>query len=261
MKNSIFTYTIRNLYLFLTLAFLYFPLLVVCVYSFNSGKSTTTWSGFSLEWYVKLLNNESIMNSLGISLILSVTVTILSVIIGTLCGLAIHRFNNKFTKLLFPVVHLPVLTPEIIIGIAFMQIFSAINMKFGFITLLLSHLSFCVPFVTIVVLARFKSIPLNLEDAARDLGATQWQAFLHVTIPELMPGIISGAALSFIMSFDDVIISFFMAGATNTTLPVKVYSMLRVGVSPEINALTTITIVLTAICVCTFSFNKSNNKI
>ena len=259
MNNNLIARMSKAVYLIVILLFLYFPLMVVCTFSFNEGKSTASWSGFTLDWYTGLLTNESLMKTLGVSLILSITVTVISVVAGVLCGIAIHKFKNKFTKFIIPLVHLPVLTPEIIVGIAFMQIFSTLNLKFGMLTLILSHLSFCVPFVIIVVLARIQSITANVEDAARDLGATEWQAFWHITVPELMPGIISGAALAFIMSFDDVIISFFMSGATNTTLPVKVYSMLRVGVSPEINALTTLTVVLTAICVCVFYINKLNN--
>jgi spermidine/putrescine transport system permease protein len=196
------------------------------------------------------------MSSLGISLFVSVTATMLSVIIGVLACITIHKYKNKLTNWLLPVIHLPVLTPEIIVGIAFLQIFSTIDVNFGILTLILSHMSFCVPFVIIVILARMNTINEDVEDAARDLGATEWQAFLHITVPELLPAIISGAALSFIMSFDDVIISFFMSGATNTTLPVKVYSMMRVGVSPEVNALTTITIVITSICISIFYKNK-----
>ena len=256
MNNNLLTRVMNIIYLTLVLVFLYFPIFIVCVFSFNEGKSTSSWSGFTVDWYIKLFSNESLMQALGISLALSILVTLISVIIGVLGCVAIHKFENRLTNLMLPIIHLPVLTPEIIIGIAFMQIFSTMNIKFGIITLILSHLSFCVPFVIIVVLARMKSINANMEDAARDLGATEWQAFFHITIPELLPGIVSGAALSFIMSFDDVIISFFMSGASNTTLPVKVYSMLRVGVSPEINALTTITIVLTTVCVCIFYINK-----
>ena len=201
------------------------------------------------------------MKALGLSLLLAFTVTVISVIIGTIGSIALYMFKNEFSTLIAPIIHLPIFTPEIIIGVAFMQIFSILGIKFGLMTLLLSHLSFCVPFVIITISARLRSVGNNLEDAARDLGATVWQSFFHITIPELMPGILSGAALSFIMSFDDVIISFFMSGATNTTLPVKVYSMLRVGVSPEINALTTITVVLTIICVCIFYSNKSTKNI
>ncbi len=260
MNSKLSVRAIKAVYLTLILLFLYFPMLVVCVFSFNAGKSTAIWSGFTFEWYIKLFNNESLMKSLGVSLMLSITVTVIAVVIGTLGSLAIHKYKNSLTRFMVPIVHLPILTPEIIVGIAFMQIFSTMNVKFGLATLILSHLSFCVPFVIIVVLSRLKTINVNVEDAARDLGATAWQAFFHITIPELLPGIISGAALSFIMSFDDVIISFFMSGASNTTLPVKVYSMLRVGVSPEINALTTLTIVLTAICICVFYISKPTKK-
>jgi len=259
LNNRLIGRTINIVYITLVLTFLYVPMLIVCVFSFNAGKSTTAWSGFTFDWHQKLFNNASIMNALYTSLLLSVTVTFLSVIIGTLGSIAMYKYKNLTTKLTMPIVYLPVLTPEIIIGIAFMQIFSVLNVKFGINTLILSHLSFCVPFVIIIVTARLESMTTNLEEAARDLGATQWQALLHITIPELLPGIISGAALSFIMSFDDVVISFFMAGASNTTLPVKVYSMLKVGISPEINALTTITVVLTLICMILFNLNKTKN--
>ena len=261
MKYKFFCRSANFIFLFIVLFILYFPMLIVSIFSFNSGKSTTEWAGFTLDWYLKLINNESLMKALWVSLSLALSVTVLSVIIGTICSFALHKTKNKINNLLIPAIHLPVFTPEIIVGIAFMQIFSTLGIKFGMATLLLSHLSFCVPFVIIVVSARFKGMDNNLEDAARDLGASAWQAFFQITIPQLLPGIISGAALSFIMSFDDVVISFFMSGASNTTLPVKVYSMLRVGISPEINALTTLTIVMTVVCICILNRHKSVNNL
>lgn len=256
--NKVTSKILKILYISVILLFLYLPLLIVVVYSFNTTKSTTQWSGFTLDWYVKLFNNKSLMVSLANSIMLSLAVTTLAVIFGTLGSIALNRYKTKLIKLISPMLYLPVLTPEIIVGIAFLQLFSMLNFKFGMFTLILSHFSFCVPFVTIVVSARFASLPNNLEEAARDLGATKWQAFFHVTIPELLPGILSGAALAFIMSFDDVIISFFMSGVTSTTFPVKVYSMMRVGVSPEINALSTIVLIITFVCICIINFKKSN---
>jgi len=240
----------KILYVVLILIFLYLPLIVVAAYSFNASKSTTAWEGFTLDWYIKLLKNKSVITSLKNSVMVSTIVTLLSVFVGTLAAIGLNNFKSKITKIASQLVYLPVLTPEIIVGIAFLQIFSMLGLKFGITTLILSHFSFCVPFVIIVVSARLNSLPSNLEESARDLGATRWQAFLHITVPELLPGIISGAALAFIMSFDDVIISFFMSGASSTTLPVKVYSMMKVGVSPEINALSTMVLVVTLIIVC-----------
>ena len=162
MNNRLIGRTINIVYITLVLTFLYVPMLIVCVFSFNAGKSTTAWSGFTFDWYQKLFNNASIMNALYTSLLLSVTVTFLSVIIGTLGSIAMYKYKNLTTKLTMPIVYLPVLTPEIIIGIAFMQIFSVLNVKFGINTLILSHLSFCVPFVIIIVTARLESMTTNL---------------------------------------------------------------------------------------------------
>ncbi|MBQ2897456.1 MAG: ABC transporter permease [Clostridia bacterium] len=251
----------KTLYITIILLFLYFPLIIVAVYSFNSTKSTTLWGGVTFDWYIKLFSNKSIISALLNSILLTVIVTVLSVILGTLGSIALNRFKTKLTKIFFPLVYLPVLTPEIIVGIAFLQIFSMLDLKFGLATLILSHISFCVPFVMIVVSARLNSLQNNLEEAARDLGASVWQAFFHITIPELLPGIISGAALAFIMSFDDVIISFFMSGATVTTLPVKVYSMMKVGVSPEINALSTIVLLITFVCVIVINVKKPTKNL
>lgn len=250
--------TLMWCYTGLVLLFLYVPVILVSVYSFNVTRSTTVWGGFSLDWYVKLFQNASVMKAFTNSLLLALSTTVVATVLGTLGSLGLYRYKTKFGRMISPLTYIPVLTPEIIIGFAFMQLFSYLGMKFGAATLFISHLSFCVPFVLIVVSARLEDMPRDLEEAARDLGASRWKAFFTVTLPEIMPGILSGAALAFVMSFDDVVISFFMVGASSTTLPVKVYSMMKVGVSPEINALSTVILVITLTIVCIAQFRNRN---
>lgn len=260
MNNNVYK-ILKVLFVSAIIVFLYMPLIVVAVYSFNETKSTTLWSGFTFEWYIKLFKNKNILYSLWNSFLLAAISTAISVVIGTIGSIALNKLKTRINKFFSLTVYLPILTPEIILGIAFMQIFSMLDLRFGMLTLLLSHISFCVPFVLIIVSARLNTLSENLEDAARDLGANAWQTFWHITIPELLPGIISGAALAFVMSFDDVIVSLFMSGSTTTTLPVKVYSMMKVGISPEINALSTIIMVLTLICVILLNLKKFQKNI
>lgn len=254
MKKSSFMWVFTAL----VLLFLYLPVILVTVYSFNATKSTTVWGGFSLDWYVKLFQNAGIMESLKNSLVLALSTTLCATVLGTLGSIGVYKYKTRLGKLVTPLTYIPVLTPEIIVGIAFLQLFSYLGVRFGGLTLFLSHFSFTVPFVFIVVTARLADMPGDLEEAARDLGASRWRAFFTVTLPQILPGILSGAALSFVMSFDDVVISFFMVGASSTTLPVKVYSMMKVGVSPEINALSTIILGVTLVIVCLVQLKEKN---
>lgn len=221
--------------------FLYLPIITLGVFSFNESKSMAKWSGFSLKWYEKLLDNSRIMDALYYTLLVAVVASIIATIVGTITAIGIHKMRQgKVRGLLLNINYLPVLNPDIVTGVALMSLFVFINMEFGFTTMLLSHIVFNIPYVILSVLPKLKQLPANIEEAALDLGATPWYALRKVVLPQIKPGIISGMIIAFTMSIDDFVISFFTTGNGVTNLAIEVYSMTRRGISPEINALSTI---------------------
>lgn len=239
-KNS----KLSNLYLGLVFLLMYLPILVVIVFSFNDSRLTVGWKGFSLQWYEKLFQNSSLMEALGNSLILAVLSCLLSAVIGTLGAVGMAKLNYKSKGLLEYVSILPLMTPEIILGMVFLAFFSQLNLPFGMLTLLISHTVFCVPYILMEVKARLVGMDKSLEEAAMDLGATPRRTFFDITLPLIMPAVLSGSLLAFAMSMDDVVISVFVNGPRLSTLPIKVYTQMKTGVTPEINALCTLMLVV-----------------
>ena len=239
-KNS----KLSNLYLGLVFLLMYLPILVVIVFSFNDSRLTVGWKGFSLQWYEKLFQNSSLMEALVNSLILGVLSCLLSAVIGTLGAVGMAKLNYKSKGLLEYVSILPLMTPEIILGMVFLAFFSQLNLPFGMLTLLISHTVFCVPYILMEVKARLVGMDKSLEEAAMDLGATPRRTFFDITLPLIMPAVLSGSLLAFAMSMDDVVISVFVNGPRLSTLPIKVYTQMKTGVTPEINALCTLMLVV-----------------
>ena len=199
------------------------------------------WNGFTLDWYYTLFQNERMISALYYTLLVAILATLISTFIGTIAAIGIHKMrNNKKRDLLLNINYLPVLNPDIVTGVSLMTLFVFLNVNFGMTTMLLSHLVFDIPYVILSVLPKLKQLPANIEDAALDLGATPWYALRKIVLPQIKPGIISGALMAFTMSIDDFVISFFTTGNGVTNLAIEVYSMTRRGISPEINALSTI---------------------
>ncbi|MDP4089305.1 MAG: extracellular solute-binding protein [Bacillota bacterium] len=248
-KNSKLNVT----YNFIIYLFLYMPILILILFSFNESKLNATWTGFSLKWYKNLLTDYTILQALRNTLLIAVTSTLISVMIGTLTAVGMYRYKFKGKGLLDAVLFVPIVIPEIVMGIAMLSFFSmmqdVIHFQMGLVTLIIAHVTFSVSYVVVVVRSRLQGFDKNLEEAAMDLGATPLQTFTKVTLPVIMPGIVSGGLLAFTLSLDDVIISFFVAGPGSTTLPLKVFSMVKFGVTPEINALSTIMLIFTVIVV------------
>ena len=236
MKKNNF---LSKLFVILVMLFNYLPIIVVVVYSFNASKYGN-WEGFSLAWYEELFRDRQIMRSLKNSLVLAFSSCALSILIGTAgaVGMAKSHFNTK--NLLENVSMIPMMLPEIILGMAYLAFFSLLNVDFGMMTLIIAHTTFCIPYIFINVQSRLVGLDPAYVEAARDLGASQTRAFYDVTLPLIAPAITSGALLAFAMSMDDVVISFFVTGTTSNTLPLQVYSMLKLGVTPEVNALCTL---------------------
>lgn len=239
--------------------FLYLPIITLAVFSFNDSKSMAKWNGFSLKWYEKLLSNSRIMDALYYTLLVAVIASVVATIIGTITAIGIHKMKKgQIRGLLLNVNHLPVLNPDIVTGVALMSLFVFINAQFGFTTMLISHIVFNIPYVILSVLPKLKQLPPNIEDAALDLGATPWYALRKVVLPQIKPGIISGLIIAFTMSIDDFVISFFTTGNGVTNLAIEVYSMTRRGISPEINALSTIMFI--SVLILLVLSNMSQNK-
>lgn len=231
---------LQNLYILLVFLFLYVPIIMVIIFSFNTSKMNIVWEGFTIQWYGSFFQNRSLMESLWLSLWIALISTAVSTVIGTLGALGLSRFQFKGKNLIDQLLYIPVVIPEIVLGVALLCIFSALKMELGITTITLSHITFCIPFVVMNVRARIAGFDKTLEEAAGDLGANPMQTFFKVTLPLIMPGVTSGALLSFSLSLDDVIISFFVTGPGATTLPLKILSMVKTGITPEVNALSTI---------------------
>lgn len=230
----------KRLYIFSLFLFLYAPIIVLALYSFNSARSRGTWDGFTLKWYIELFQDRQIMTSLYYSLIIAVISSIVATFIGTLAAFGIHPMKTLPRAAVMNLTYLPVLNPDIVTGISFMLLFIFFHLRLGFMTLLLSHITFNIPYVILSVLPRIKQLDKSLYEAALDLGATPSFAFRRVILPEIMPGVISGLLLAFTLSLDDFVISFFTTGSGVSNLSITIYSMARRGINPKINALSTL---------------------
>lgn len=221
----------------------YIPILLTVIYSFNESKISSVWGGFSLKWYKELFRDRDIREALVNSLILAVLSCILAVFIGTSGALGMYRKKNRMNDSIAYLSTIPIMIPEIILGMVFLSVFSLMGLPFGMVTLVIAHTTFCVPYVFSMVKARLVGMDKSLEEAALDLGASPVRVFFDITLPLIMPAILSGVMLAFAMSFDDVVISIFVTGPKVNTLPVKIYTKLKTGVTPEINALATLLLV------------------
>lgn len=231
------------------LAFLYLPLLILALYSFNESRINAVWSGFTIDWYLSLFKNRRVLEALTNSLIVAVASTLVSTILGTTAAIALNKYQYKYKNVINGLLYLPILIPEIVMGLSLLVLFSQAHIPLGKTSLILAHITFCVSFVVITVNARLEGMRPELEQAAMDLYATPFQTFRYVTLPLAMPGIVAGALMAFTLSIDDFIISFFVAGPNSTTLPLYIYAMVKRGISPEINALSTLLMLATIVLV------------
>jgi spermidine/putrescine transport system permease protein len=238
----------------MTIVFLYLPLITLMVFSFNTSRRNIVWQGFTTDWYVKAFNNDSLLQAFINSLVIAFFCTIISVILGALAAVMLWRFRFPGKTLVEGSMALPIVVPEICLGVAMLVFFARVfpwpmglpwPLNLG--AIIIAHISFAFPFVATVVRARLASFNRELEEAAKDLGASEWRTFWDVLVPHMQPGLIAGALLAFTLSLDDFVITFFTAGPDTITFPVKVYSMLRFSVTPEVNAASTVLIVVTVL--------------
>ena len=233
-----------KIYLALVLFFLYVPIFVLIVFSFNESKSRIVFSGFTLDWYRKLFQNDIIISSLVNTIIIAVLASIISTVLGTLEAIGINGMRKVPKAVVMNITNMPIINPEIVTGVSLMLLFvffaARMNLEFGFVTLLIAHITFDVPYVILNIMPKFRQMDPHLYEAAQDLGCNPFSAFIKVVLPEIMPGVVSGFLMAFTYSLDDFVISYFTSGSSSQTLPVTIYSMTRRKVSPEINALSTI---------------------
>jgi spermidine/putrescine transport system permease protein len=226
--------------------FLHLPLLVLMVFSFNDSKFSVDWRGFTFQWYHRLLDRADILRGLRVSLIVGSAATVISVLLGTMVALALARHRFPGRRAFQGFLYVPIVTPEIVVGISLLILFAFLQVPLGLTTITIAHVAFCISFVVIVVLARLEGMDESLEEAAMNLGADEITTFWKVTVPQLWPGILAGALLAFTMSFDDFVITSFVSGSGSSTLPIVVYGMVRKNVEPSINAISTIILIVTA---------------
>jgi spermidine/putrescine transport system permease protein len=251
----------------LTLLFLYLPLIVLVVFSFNESKRNIVWRGFTFKYYEKVFDNDSLMLAMGNSITIAFLATIFSVVLGALAAVMLWRFRFPGKAGAEGVMALPIVVPEICMGVAMLVFFAKLGWPtdlpwpLNLSAITIAHITFCFPFVTMVVRSRLASFNREEEEAAKDLGATEWQAFRDILLPHMKPGLIAGALLAFTLSLDDFVITFFTSGPNTITFPVKVYSMVRFSVTPEVNAASAIliflTILLTTIALKLQDFSKA----
>ncbi len=229
--------------------FLHVPILVLVIFSFNASKFSVEWTGFTLEWYTRLLERPDILSGLKASVIVGLSATVLSAVLGTLIALALARHKFRGRTALEAFLYVPLVTPEIVVGISLLILFVLLGMPLGLTTITIAHVAFCISFVVVVVLARLQGLDQNLEEAALTLGADEFTTFWKITLPQIWPGVLSGALLAFTMSFDDFVITSFVSGTGSSTLPIVVYGMVRKNIEPSINAISTVILVVTAVLI------------
>ena len=234
---------IGKILMVLMILFFYLPIVFMVIFSFNESKSLTHFTGFSLNWYEKLFQNRDMMESLYVTITVAVIATIVSTIVGTISAIGLSKSSKIVKKVMMQLNDFPIMNPEIVTAIGLMLLFITFHIERGFMTMLLAHITFCIPYVILSVMPKIRSLDPNLSDAAMDLGATPWQALTKVIVPQIMPGIVSGALIAFTMSFDDFVISYFVTGNGVNNISIMVYTMSK-RINPSINALSTIIILI-----------------
>jgi spermidine/putrescine transport system permease protein len=258
--------TLSKLYTALIFLFLYAPIIVLMVFSFNDSTtmSRSVWSGFSLKWYTKLFQDEMILDALRNTVIIALVAAIVSTLLGTAAAIGINGMNRWMKRVVMNVTNLPMVNPEIVTGVSLMLLFvfaarAMGNRSLGMLSLILAHITFCLPYVILSVLPKLRQMDSHLYEAAQDLGCNPFRAFYKVVLPEIMPGIVTGMIMAFTLSIDDFVISYFTSGTTQT-LPIYIYSMTRKRISPEINALSTLLFLTIIVLLLIINFRQSKDK-
>lgn len=252
--------TARKVYITLIFIFLYAPILTLIVLSFNASKTRAKWGGFTLNWYKSLFRNEAILGALGNTLAIAFLSALAATMIGTIACISINSMKKRNRAIIMGITNIPMLNAEIVTGISLMLLFISLGIRFGFLTILLAHITFNIPYVILSVMPRFKQLNSNTFEAALDLGASHLQAFFKVVLPDIMPGILSGFLMAFTMSLDDFIITHFTKGPGIDTLSTKIYTEVKKGIKPEMYALSAIIFVAVLILLLLVNYTPRDRK-
>ncbi|MFA9381825.1 MAG: ABC transporter permease [Acetanaerobacterium sp.] len=250
--------TLSKLYVGLVYLFLYAPIAVLIIFSFNSSKSRNVWTGFTLNWYARLFQNDTIISSLINTLLVAAVSSVVATILGTFAAVGIHAMRKNMRAAVINITYLPVINPEIVTGVSLMLLFVFAGISLGYATLIIAHITFNVPYVILNVLPKIRQMDSHLYEAAQDLGCDPRRAFFKVVLPQIMPGIVTGFLMAFTYSIDDFVISYFTSGPASQTLPITIFSMTRKKVSPEINALSAIIFLIVLTILVLMNIKDSN---
>lgn len=235
---------LKNIFIILVFIFLFFPIFVLVLYSFNSSKLNIEFSGFTLRWYQELFSNKELVEAFKNTLLIAISSTFISTIIGTMAAIGLHKYDFPFKNTINKLLYIPIVIPEIVLGISLLSIYTLFKLELSLFTIMLSHIAFSIPYVIVSVRTVLNNRVDNIEEASYDLGATNFETFRYVTLPSIFSGVKSGALLAFTLSLDDVVISYFTSGPSSNTLPLKIYSMIKTGITPDVYALTTIILLI-----------------
>ena len=238
---------LKNLFIGLVFAFLYLPIIILVVFSFNTSRMNIIFTGFTFSWYRTLLSNNELLEAFLNTMIIAISSTVISTIIGTIGAVGLNKYDFPFKNIVNKLIYIPIVIPEIVLGISLLSMYTLMKLELGMFTLILSHVAFSIPFVIVSVRSTLSFDVKTYEEAAYDLGASKFKTFFLVTLPSIMSGVVSGAILAFTLSMDDVVISYFTAGPGSNTLPLKIYSMIKTGITPDVNAMTSLMLLVTVI--------------
>lgn len=250
---------LQNCYLAIIFLFLYAPIAVLMIFSFNDNKSRVRWYGFTLDWYVELFQDSQILNSLYVTLVVALAAAVISTLLGTVAAMGIHCMKRRSKTVYLTLNNIPMSTSDTIMGVTFMLLFAALSLPKGYLTLILAHTTFCIPYVVLSVMPKLRQLDKNTYEAALDLGATPGQALRQVILPEIMPGIVTGAIMAFTISIDDFVVSYFTAGSNTQPLSVVIYSMTRRRISPKINAVSTLMFLIILVLLIVINMRSSRD--
>lgn len=240
MKSRAF----KNLFITIVFIFLFLPIFVLVLFSFNSSELNIEFTGFTLNWYKELISNKDLIEAFSNTLLIAIISTILSTVIGTLAAIGLHKYEFPFKNVINKLLYIPIVIPEIVLGISLLSMYTLFKLELSIFTILLSHIAFSIPYVIVSVRTVLNSRINNIEQASYDLGANNFQTFMYVTLPSIASGVKSGSLLAFTLSLDDVVISYFTSGPGSNTLPLKIYSMIKTGITPDVYALTSIVLLI-----------------
>ena len=248
---------LRRGYIYFVLLLLFLPIFILVAFSFNESRLNVIFTGFTFSWYARLFANPDLLEAFKNTALIALLSTAISTVLGTISAVGLRKFKFKGSAIIDKLIYIPIVIPEIVLGISLLSVFTLAQLELSFWTVLLAHISFSVPFVITSVRSTLYALPRNTEEAAEDLGANKWQIFFKVTLPLIMPGVVSGALLAFTLSLDDVVISYFAAGPGANTLPLYIYANIKTGISPDVNALTSLMLIFTIIVLTTTAHFQS----